>query len=119
MRYYLDEDLSSHIAALVRAGGGDALSSHECGRDGLDDPEQLALAAEEGRCYVTRNRDDFIHLTVRYFEQGLPHAGVLIVPRSLPADCFSLVARALLQYSATHPAGLRPYTIDFLSAPAE
>lgn len=114
MRFYLDEDLSHRIAELARARGCDVLSSHECGRDGLRDEEQLRLAAAEGRCFVTRNRDDFIALTVRCFQDGAPHAGVLIVPDSLPADDFAALAAAVVAYAEEHPEGLPAYTIDFL-----
>ena len=116
MKYYLDEDLSARIAELVRAGGVDAISSHECGRDTLDDPQQLDLAAADGRCFVTRNRDDFIHLTVQHFEAQLHHAGILIVPNSIAENDFGLVARSLLRYAHAHAKGMQPYTIDFLSA---
>ena len=114
MRYYLDEDLSPRIAWLVREEGVDATSSHDQGNNTLDDARQLAYAAAEGRCFVTRNRDDFIRLTVQCFEHGAPHAGVLIVPRSMPSDRFSLIAQALLRYAESRPQGMNPYTIDFL-----
>ena len=70
MQFYLDEDLSQRVADLARAQGLDVVSSHECGRDGLSDEEQLRLAAEKGRCFVARNRNHFIPLTVQFFEIG-------------------------------------------------
>ena len=115
MRYYLDEDLSPRIAVLLRAVGLDALSSHECGRNGLDDRTQLGLAALEERSFVTANRDDFIRLTVELFEEQAPHAGVLVIPFSLPGRDFARISRALEDYAAKHPQGMQPYTIDFLS----
>ncbi len=114
MRFYLDEDLSDRIAAVARGLGADVLSSHECGRDGLDDAAQLLQAAGEGRCLVTRNRGDFVGLSVRFFERGCPHAGVMLVASSLPGDDFAAIAQALVDYDRLHPAGLAAYVVDFL-----
>ncbi len=117
MRFYLDEDLSSEIAKIARARGLDVVSCHELGRNGLSDERQLRFAAEEGRCLVTRNRDDFEEQTVRFFEMEWSHAGLLIVPPSLPSDRFSLIAAALLDYDRQHPEGVPAYTIHFLRPP--
>ena len=89
--------------------------AHEAGATGLSDREQLERAAREGRCLVTRNRDDYIRLTVEFFQSGLPHAGVLILTYAVPADEFSRMAHALVEYASSHPAGMEPYTVDFLS----
>ena len=113
-RFLLDENLSDEVARIARAQGLDIISSHECGRDGLADEEQLRLASEEGRCVVTRNRDDFLALTVRFFENQAPHAGVLVVPPSLPDRDAAAIARALVAYAQTHPEGVASYSFDYL-----
>jgi uncharacterized protein with PIN domain len=119
VRFYLDEDLSPRIAAAVRARGVDAVSSHECGMNGHSDEEQLLFAAREGRCLVTRNRDDFQRLTVDRYRYNARHLGVLIVPRHAKLQSESAIAVALVQYARQRPGDLPPYTLDFLKVSAE
>lgn len=114
MRFYLDEDLSPKVAELARDRGVDAVSVHEIGATGLSDWDQLERAASEGRCLVTRNRDDFVRLTVDYYAARCPHRGVLIVPYTVPADQFSRLADALVAYAAGRPGDAPEYSIDFL-----
>lgn len=117
MRYYLDENLSDKIAQIARARGLDVVSSHGSDRDRLDDESQLRLAAAEGRCLVTGNRNHFTLLTLRFFEMAWPHAGVLVVPASMPSDRFATVAAALLEFDRLHPDGVSAYSIHFLRPP--
>ena len=116
MKFYLDEDISPRVAQIARGRCRlDVVSAHEAGTLGMQDSAQLRFAASQGRCIVTRNRDDFIRETVAAFEAQEPHSGVLIVTRSLPNDEFAAIAAALCSYAARFPSGMRPYTIDFLS----
>lgn len=118
MRFLLDEDLSPVAAETARGLGLDAVSVHELGRRGYTDREQLAFAAAEGRIFLTRNRDDFIVLTVEAFHTGEPHAGVLIVPRSLPNHHPERIAHALRRWCDDHPDP-GSHFLDFLpSTPA-
>ena len=93
----------------------DATSAHETGLVEAADEEQLAFAAAEGRAMVTRNRDDFIMLTVQFFENLKLHCGLIIVPYTIPGSDFGKLATLLKKVSENHPAGLVPYTIEFLS----
>ena len=114
MRLQLDEMLSARIAEIARGQGADVVSSHECGRDGLPDEEQLRLAGLDGRCFVTRDVADFARLTVEAARRQRPHAGVLIVPRSLTDQHPERIARALVVYAHAHPDGVPSYCLDFL-----
>ena len=115
MKYYLDEDLSPKIAEILRKHHIDAISAHEIGMLQATDLEQMERASSEGRCLVTRNRNDFIRLTVQFFNEHRPHNGVLIMPHTLPGDKFSALAKAIIKYHSKHPEDtLETYTIDFL-----
>ncbi len=84
------------------------------------DHEQLRAAAEDGRIFVTYNRNDFLHWTVEFFRTGRPHAGVLILSRSVPRDRPERIAHALHRWAremADRLAGqpLPSYHIGFIS----
>ncbi|MEE8410803.1 MAG: DUF5615 family PIN-like protein [Myxococcota bacterium] len=115
MRLLLDEDLSPGIALRSRKLGVDAKSIHEVGRRGLGDRDQLEYAAAQGRCFVTRNRNDYLLLTREFFEKGRPHCGVLIVPWTLAPDKLTLIARALRRYVNRYGSSPSEYLFDFLS----
>lgn len=114
MRVCLDEDISPEVAAILRSLGVDATSVHESGRQGLSDREQLNLSAAEGRCLATRNRNDYILLTREFFERGLPHVGVLIVPWTIPPDNLRLIARRIALYAKRAGDSTTEYLFDFV-----
>ena len=113
MKLYLDEDISPKVAVILRKKGMDALSAHETGMLEASDEEQLAFAAADERAMVTRNRDDFITLTVQFFEALKSHKGLIIVPHTIPGSEFSKLAALLVKFSKDFPQGLEPYTIEF------
>ena len=114
MKVCLDEDISPEVAAILRSMGVNATSVHEGGRQGFSDREQLELASAGKRCLVTRNRNDFILLTQEFFAKGLPHAGVLIVPWTVPPDDFRLVAKRIAQYAKRAGNSPTEYLFDFV-----
>lgn len=117
MKFLLDEDLPPLAAEISRGLGLDARSVHEADRLGLTDSEQLRHAAREGRVFVTRNRNDFIALTLAFHRSGEAHAGVLLVGRKTPNNRPELLAHALKEWAAhreTAPESFGPYVMDFL-----
>lgn len=97
--------MSPRVAVIARGLGLDVTSVEERGCTGLSDFEQLRRAAEDGRIFVTFNRDDYIHWTREFFRGGLPHHGVLILSRALPRDSPDRLAHALADWVAS--AGTR------------
>jgi len=115
VKLYLDEDISPKVCEILRKKGLDAISAHETGMLEVSDDQQLAFAAAEGRAMVTRNRDDFIALTVQFFNDLKLPRGLIIVPHTIPGSEFSKLAALLIKYTKDHPQGLESYTIEFLS----
>jgi hypothetical protein len=114
MRFLLDEDLNPAAADIGRGLGLDVLSVHEIDRRGVGDEAQLRFSASQHRIFVTRNRDDFIRLTLAFFQTGEPHTGLLIVPRSLPNHRPERIAHALKRW-LERPGDPGSYFIDFLA----
>ena len=102
MKVYLDENLSSVIAELLRRHGLDATSAQDVGNAQLDDRAQLAYATREGRTFVTANVVDFIELAHEAVATNTEHAGIILVPSSFRGDEFQAIADAIFE-------GLKPY----------
>lgn len=120
MKYYLDEDLSPKIAEILRRHQIDTISAHDVGMQQAADREQLELAVSEGRCFVTRNKNDFIRLAVQFFNEHRPHAGVLIVPHTFSGDKFSLIAGAITKHHLKHHKDrIESHAIDFFESRSE
>ena len=102
MKVYLDEDLSSAIADLLRRNGIDAVTAHEAGTVQLTDRAQLDYATREGRAIVTANVVDFVQLAHEAVATNTDHAGIILVPSSFRGDEFRAMADAIRE-------ALKPY----------
>ena len=78
IEFYLDEDVSTLVADLIRARGFVATTTHEAGQGGRSDAEQLNYAVSRHATLVTHNRADFELLARQYFNSGLKHYGMVI-----------------------------------------
>lgn len=115
LKYFIDEFASQLIAIAARRVGVDAISSHETGRDGLNDDEQLLWAGINGLCVVTQNYSDFRPLSDAFREKELPHAGVLFLRSGrITRNHTGAIVAALAAHAAHNPDGMPPYMIDFL-----
>jgi hypothetical protein len=61
-RFFLDEDISSELALLLRHSGHDVLTTDEAGLRSNPDPDQLLHAWSEQRVLVTHNSKHFFML---------------------------------------------------------
>jgi hypothetical protein len=93
----------------------DVLTAQDAGTLEWPDELQLRFAAQDDRCLITRDRDDFHDLTIAAYESQTPHAGVLILTRSLPNDRFAAIAAALCAFAARFPNGLQSYEFTYLT----
>ena len=106
MKVYLDEDLSSVIAGLLRKYGIDATTAQDVGNVQLDDRAQLAYAAREGRTIVTANVIDFMELAHETVATNTEHAGIVLVPSSFRGDEFRVIADAIFRALKPYRGGL-------------
>lgn len=113
VKFFVDENISPKVADLLRGRGIDTTSVHESGMGGASDLEIMEIAAADGRCVVTRNRDDFLVLTEQFFAEGRTHAGILVIPKSISAKAPWLIADAVERYARQHPEEVYNYLFDF------
>ena len=114
MKFYLDEDVSPKIAERLRKRGIDAVSAIEAGNLQLSDREQLACAAREGRCLVTRNVRHFIVLAQEAIRRHEPHAGIILCPPSMRGFEVKSIADALTRVAKRFPGGLGEFDVLYL-----
>ena len=115
MKFYLDEDISPRVTEILRKHGIDCVSAHDIGMVGSSDGDQFAEAVSRKAAIVTRNRDDFITLTVQAFENLSPHYGLVVVSHSIPGSDFRLMASMLAKCAKKNPGRMGAYTTEFIT----
>ncbi len=114
MRFYLDEDLPQAVAEALRRRGIDVQTTADAGNQQVSDRAQLEYAAKVGRCLVTRNLRDFIHLAREALQLQRPHAGILLCSSAYRGNEIRRIADALAKMAAAYPTGLGEYDVLFL-----
>jgi uncharacterized protein (DUF433 family) len=74
-----------------------------------------AQDAGEGRVFVTRDYRSYGQLTVRFFAEGRPHAGVLFLSPQLCRQGAEATAQAIAQWANEHDT-MPPYAVEWLEA---
>jgi hypothetical protein len=113
MRLLVDEDAQHRrLAPALRARGVDVVTAFEAGLTGADDPDVLAHASREGRAVYTFNTGHFCRLHGQWLQQGIEHAGIIVVPSQRYSIGEQL--RRLLQLISTKSAEEMRNQMEFL-----
>jgi hypothetical protein len=81
---YLDECLDQRLLTTFTERDCDVLTVAGAGRRQLSDTEQLRLATAQGRVLVSHNQLHFRRLHQRFVEAGHTHAGIILLPQTVP-----------------------------------
>jgi nucleoside-diphosphate-sugar epimerase len=97
MKLMLDAHISGRAVgkALVESGHDVRALDSESVLEGMEDPAVLELAFAESRVLVTANVSDFEPLLREWTEEGRSHAGVVLVPSSVPNEAFGVLIRGI------------------------
>lgn len=85
--FYTDNDVALSVVDLLTAAGHLAVCARELRLEGASDDEQLLVAAQQIRTFVTHNERDFVLLHdawqrwTRAWEITVEHSGILILPQ--------------------------------------
>jgi len=107
IRFQADNDLKFGIvkAARRREPSMEFVSAHEAGLDGVDDPEVLNRAAEEGRVLVSHDRRTMLQYFRAHLAEGKSSPGLLIVSQG--ADIGQVVEALVYVWALADPLDLR------------
>jgi predicted nuclease of predicted toxin-antitoxin system len=98
-RLYLDEDVSSALAVMLRAAGYDVIHANEVGMSRAVDEDQFAKAAADDRAILTYNYRHFETIAENAARDRVRHAGIIISYHQYTGDqvgmLFRLVSRFL------------------------
>lgn len=89
---YIDNDVATDVAPLLRGAGHQAVTTVEMGLTRATDAAQLLIAARRGWSFVTHNAKDFVLLHdgwCRWSEAwgvSAQHAGILVIPQATAAE---------------------------------
>ena len=97
---YLDEDVNTLIATLLRSRGFGATTARAEGQLRRNDREQLAYAIENKRAILTHNRNHFVALANEYYASERSHYGIIIARRRTPREIVDLLVTILDQVTS-------------------
>ena len=101
MKFLLDQDVYAVTTRFLRENGYDVITAYELGLSRAKDSELLKVAAEQGRIFITRDRDYGNLVFVHGAGSGVVYLRML--PSSM-ADVHAEMKKVLETYSETELA---------------
>jgi hypothetical protein len=84
IRIYMDEDvMRGALVRAVRAQGIEVVTASDVSMEGDPDSRHLHYAAEHGLALFSYNIRDYRLLHTAFLEQGLSHAGIILLEQKL------------------------------------
>jgi hypothetical protein len=105
VRLYLDHDVDVALAARLRQGGHDVLTTREVGHAEALDEQQLAFATHEEQAFLTHNRRDFRRLHHEWTARGRLHGGIIISAHLSLEELERRLRRLFAAYPDIDPRG--------------
>lgn len=109
MKALLDEQLSPHIAALLRQAGLDVEAvADRADLVGRSDTVIFEAACRENRAVVTNNIKDFRPLAAQWLAEGRVHPGLILLPsaRTRTSAASTPLAERIAAILRDNPDGL-------------
>ena len=101
LNLFLDENIPTVVAKVLRERGFDVVRPQEIGLQGADDKTQLQWATEHGYVMFTFDKGTMVKTVRRWIAQGLQHGGV-IVCEQMPKDAVGVIVRRLINLAKVH-----------------
>jgi predicted nuclease of predicted toxin-antitoxin system len=96
VRLLLDAHISHRVADALAARGYDVVAAQIAEFASEDDDPLWRRAIGDGRVLVTCDTDDFPDLYRAFWDAGIHHPGLVLVPPSLPTSDIGAQVAALL-----------------------
>lgn len=87
--FYVDNDVAQEVAGLLSSDGHSVVTARDLQREADTDDEQLLVAAESGRVFLTHSERDFVLLHDAWrrwsaaWGVSARHSGIVIVPQGI------------------------------------
>ncbi len=98
-RLYLDEDVRSLLAEVLRQRGYDVLHVIEANMESKSDPEQLVYAINHQRAILTHNIKHYVQMAKEYTLKGKKHYGIIVSDQVEFKELLKRTLKCLYAYS--------------------